>query len=117
MTTANICRHKADEALCVVEECRAKGLVEVIRELVEVGSPHEDVDCPEDDTCECKLAARVNAVLRQDAARKAYQKSKEEKRCASTYRQGEFRCEKDGDHLRRVGDVPHQGGGHTWLSV
>ena len=28
-----ICRHQADEALCVVEECRAKGLVEIVREL------------------------------------------------------------------------------------
>lgn len=72
-----ICRHNADEALCVVEECRAKGLVDVIRELVDVGSPHEDLNCPEDDTCECKLAARVNAVLAQESARKAYQKSSE----------------------------------------
>lgn len=78
MTSINIktCRHQSDEALCVVEECRAKGLADVIRQLIEVGSPHEDVACPEDDTCECKLAERVNAVLAQDTARKEYQRSK-----------------------------------------
>ena len=74
-----LCRHLADPALCIVEECRAAALVDVIRELVEVGSPHEDVMCPEDDTCECVLAKRINAILAQDTARKAYQKSQEGK--------------------------------------
>lgn len=69
-----ICRHNAEEAVCVVEVCRAKGLVDVIRQLVEVGSPHEDVNCPEDDTCECKLAALVNRVLADEHAREEYRR-------------------------------------------
>jgi len=38
---------------------------ETLKELVEVGGPHEDVDCPEDDTCSCKLAKRVNGILKE----------------------------------------------------
>jgi hypothetical protein len=72
-----LCRHLTDPALCIVEECRAAGLVDVLRELVVIGSPHEDVTCPEDDTCECVLAKRLNAIFAQDDARKAYQKSQE----------------------------------------
>ena len=67
-----ICRHASEEALCIVEECRAKGLAEVIRRLVNVGSPHEDVACPEDDTCECKLASLVNQVLYAEGEREKY---------------------------------------------
>lgn len=37
--------------------------------------------------------------------------------CPSTYRKGEFRCQKDRAHLNRVGDVEHEGGGQKWLTV
>ena len=36
---------------------------EVIKQLVEIGDPHEHINCPQDDTCECKLAAKVNEIL------------------------------------------------------
>lgn len=73
------CRHEVEEALCIVEECRARGLADVIRRLVEVGSPHEDVNCPEDDTCECKLAAIVNRALSAHRVRMEYQELREPK--------------------------------------
>ena len=37
--------------------------------------------------------------------------------CPSTYRNGQYRCEKDRAHLNRVGDVQHEGGGQKWLTV
>lgn len=36
---------------------------EALKQLVETGDPHENVNCPQDDTCECKLAARINEIL------------------------------------------------------
>lgn len=41
----------------------------------------------------------------------------DKRKCPSTYRKGEFKCEKDEGHLNRRGDVPHQGGGQTWLTI
>lgn len=40
-----------------------------------------------------------------------------EKKCPSTYRQGEFKCEKNEGHVDQRGNVPHQGGGQTWLTI
>lgn len=36
---------------------------EALKQLVEIGDPHEDSRCPQDDTCECKLAAKINEIL------------------------------------------------------
>lgn len=66
-----ICRHQVEQAVCIVEECRADGLADVLRQLVEVGSPH-DANCPKDDTCECKLAALVKRALSNQRARLAH---------------------------------------------
>jgi hypothetical protein len=70
------CRHNSKAALCVVGECRADGLAEVMRLLIEWGSPHEDATCPEDDTCECQLAKVVNRILDDQARRLEYRSEK-----------------------------------------
>lgn len=49
--------------------------------------------------------------------RKALAALPEKQKCPSTHQQGKFTCEKDEGHLYRLGDVPHQGGGQTWLSI
>lgn len=36
---------------------------EALKQLVEVGDPHENPKCPQDDTCECKLAAKINEII------------------------------------------------------
>lgn len=38
-------------------------------------------------------------------------------KCKSSYKDGQFFCEKDESHLNRKGDVEHRSGGTTWLSI
>lgn len=36
---------------------------EALKELVETGDPHDKANCPQDDTCDCPLAAKINEIL------------------------------------------------------
>lgn len=78
--------------------------------IEEIHSANHDVPSPDG-------TFKGDGINKHGPVTRAARELEESATCPSTYRKGEFRCQKDRAHLHRVGDVEHEGGGQKWMSV